>query len=284
MHERGVVGEQKQHRQAVDIRRRAADGHQRVHVGAQVAQGLEAADVKAPADVHDARGEQQLHQREVHGVRVHVDYARQRRAEHGAHGDIEQHGGERQRGDDAVALAAEGGLLRLFLGVEVLFLLLFGVQRTRAVARLFDLGDDLLRRHLALVILDGHAVHGEVDVAARDALHAAGDALHRGRAGRAVHALYEIGFGFQYTTPGYFSFVRIIYPGGVFVKPQNARGGERPRARCGRQPSLQARIWLRSQSHQRSMPSPVRAEMGMMSIFGLRARARSATASRSKSK
>ena len=177
-------------------------------------------------DVHYDRGEQELDEREIHGVRVHVDDVRQRGAEHGAHRDVEQHGREHERGDDAVPLAAEGGLLRLFLGVEVLFLFLFRLQLPRAVARLLDFGDYELRRDLALVVLDGHAVHGEVHVAARDAVYPAGDALHRGRAGRAVHALYEIGLGFQYTTPGYFSFVRIIYPGGVFVKPQNARSGE----------------------------------------------------------
>ena len=48
--------------------------------------------------------------------------------------------------------------------------------------------------------------------------------------------------------------------------------------------SFQTLTSLRSQSHQASMPSPVRALTGMISMFGLRFLARSVTASRLKSK
>ena len=48
--------------------------------------------------------------------------------------------------------------------------------------------------------------------------------------------------------------------------------------------SCHAFTWRRSQSHQASTPSPVRAQMGKISSFGLRIRAYSVTLSISKSK
>ena len=64
----GIVGDQKGHHQAVRKGAAGADGHQGVHVGVAVEEGLEAPLEEVPAAVQHRHGQDQLQHREIHGI------------------------------------------------------------------------------------------------------------------------------------------------------------------------------------------------------------------------
>ena len=76
--------------------------------------------------------------------------------------------------------------LRVLAGLDrsrfLLFLMELGPE-----ARLFHLGDDLLRRHLRFVVNDGHALRHQIDVAAFHPRQTPGHFFHGRAACGAVH-------------------------------------------------------------------------------------------------
>ena len=178
-----------------------AQRDQRIHVRRTLPQRLKADDIILAVDIDDGQQQQKLRERERHRV-FHTEEARgQRPAHHVAHREIEQRDGEEEREREALFHAAVG-LLRgagtaCFGGLRGGRAAGLCVQG-RAVARLFDRGDDLRGRELGFVVFDDHAVFQQVD---RDLLRARllGHGLfHAAGAGGAAHAGHVIGFLFQF--------------------------------------------------------------------------------------
>ena len=127
-------------------------------------------------------------------------------------------------------------------------------------ARLFHLGDDLLRRHLRFVVDDGHALRHQIHIAALYPRQPPGHFFHGRAACGAVHPGNVIYFfphgGSSFETVNCFPvdlsqnrhsyFVCIIYPHGVFVKQKNnADRQAHPRRFLFRSPALlQAQVTL----------------------------------------
>ena len=187
----GIVGDQEGHHQAVGKGAAGADGHQGVHVGVAVEQGLEAPVEEVAAAVQHRHGQDQLQHREVHGMGVHGENVRQGQGrqpegQHLPHGHIQQHRGEHRRRDQLVFSPLQGSGLRV-LGV---------LDRSRgrmvqvqggAEARLLHLGHNLLLGALTFIVCNGHDACRQVHLAALHAGQLPGDPLH-GRAARgAVH-------------------------------------------------------------------------------------------------
>ena len=185
------IGDQKGHHQAVCKGAAGTDGHQGIHVGIAVEEGLEASQEEVSPAVEDGNSQDQLqngeiHRMGMHGKNVRQGQGRQAEGQHLAHGDVQQR--HRECGSD--------DQLRLLLPQGRRFSILCALGRSRgrmilvqgcAEARLFHLGHDLLRLYLAFVIADGHNAGGEVHVAALHPRQTAGHPLHRCAARRAVH-------------------------------------------------------------------------------------------------
>ena len=231
-----IVGNEEGHHHAVNERAGGADGHQGIHVGVPVEQGLEAVDEEIPAAVQHRDGQQQLQNRKVHGMGVHGEQvwqgqAGQSEGQHLAHGHIQQQRRENGGNDQLVLFPPQLQLLRVLAGLHRSRLRLVLVE-LGAEARLFHLGHDLLRRHLVFVVDDGHALRYQIHVAALHARQLPGHPLHGRAARRAVHpgdVIYFFphggsSFEIKNCFPDRFSkiqlsyFVRIIYPPLVFVK------------------------------------------------------------------
>ena len=187
----GIVGDQKGHHQAVRKGAAGADGHQGVHVGVAVEEGLEAPLEEVPAAVQHRHGQDQLQHREIHGMGVHGEEVRQGQSwqpegQHLPHGHIQQHRGEHRRRDQLDLPPLQGG------GLCILSILDRGGGRVLQVqggaeACLLHLGHDLLLGALTFIVCNGHDTGGEIHLAARHAGQLPGDPLH-GRAARgAVH-------------------------------------------------------------------------------------------------
>ena len=198
---------------AVDDGGAGAEGDERIHVRRALPQRPKADNVVLAVDIDDGEQQQKLREGEGHRV-LHAEEARrQRPAHHVPHREVEEGNGKNEREGEALFHAAVG-LLRgagaaLFHGGSTAGLCVQG----RAVARLFDRGDDLRGRELRFVVFHDHAVFQQVD---RDLLRAGllGNSLfHADRAGGAAHAGHVIGFLFQLGS----SFEKIQYPGGVFL-------------------------------------------------------------------
>ena len=181
-------GQQAHFNEAVYKASRSADGHQRVHVGAELHQAGE-----AHGEVIAVENENGDHQRQLQAAqqqRVRMQHLRQGQAHHVAHAQVEQRHQKYHRPDEVLLPAAEGGVL---IPAQLALIRLGG--RGGPVARRLYGGDDVTFGDRLLVVGDGHTTQHQVH---RGALHAAepGDRLfHMSRAGGAGHAGHGKLFG-----------------------------------------------------------------------------------------
>ena len=195
----------------------------------------------------------------MHGEQIRQRQGGQAERQHLPHGHIQQGTGKDSRNDQFPLFSPQLRLLRVLAGLDrsrfLLFLMELGPE-----ARLFHLGDDLLRRHLRFVINDGHALRHQIDVAALYPRQPPGHFFHGRAACGAVHPGNVIYFfphgGSSFETVNCFPvdlsqnrhsyFVCIIYPHGVFVKQKNnADRQTHPRRFLFRFPApLQAQVTL----------------------------------------
>ena len=205
-----------------------AHGHQGVHVGRPVPQGLEAALVVLVVDIEDGKGQQQLGQ----GVGPHVLMPGQeggdRHAQHMPHGQVEQ-GQQEHHGPHEAALHPRQLLLQDVVGAALLRLGPGPGGERGPIARGLHRLDDVVGGQDALVKIRRHGVGHQAHVGGADALQLAHRLLHMGRAGGTAHArnieflLHAQYLRFspwgqrpRYTPPGW--GVIIIPPEGVSVK------------------------------------------------------------------
>ena len=122
----------------------------------------------------------------MHGEQIRQRQGRQAEGQHLPHGHIQQGTGKDSRNDQFPLFSPQLRLLRVLAGLDrsrfLLFLMELGPE-----ARLFHLGDDLLRRHLRFVINDGHALRHQIHVAAFHPRQPPGHFFHRRAARGAVH-------------------------------------------------------------------------------------------------
>ena len=183
----------------VKIRRRRAEGNQRVHVGGSVGQCLKADYEEFLIDDEDRRCQQELGQGEKHDVFVACQDRRQGSAHHMPHGKIKQGDEEAERGEQTVF----HGLHFLQSHVFRRFCSGFCTLQACAVAAASDGVDDIVCGEGSFVIFHHHAVLQKVYADGDNTFQFPHCLFHMGRAGGTGHARH-VEFLFQIGTPPLF--------------------------------------------------------------------------------